>query len=200
MATTGLFVDDMLICELSLDIPLGGDLTIDCTLFSSLVTLLVPLMAAVGLGILVLCGICVFCTGKPLPDLFDTSVLLTDTFTLGSASLEADKLATLFACFSTSVLVVFGPTTSFLPALGLFLDEEEAFAGLEGLIREAFRTGFTSTLGSKLALLSLLSLRADDTPLELLVRLPLLTGAGLSLDLNSLSLSSMEFFCCWGFC
>lgn len=57
---------------------------------------------------------------------------------------------------------------------------------------EALRTGLTSVLGSRLALLSLRSLLADDTPLELLVRFPLVGGAGLSFDLNNLSLSSME--------
>lgn len=63
---------------------------------------------------------------------------------------------------------------------------------------EVFLTGLRSTLCSMLILLeSLRSLLADDTPLELLVLFPLLTGTGLSLFLNNLSLSSIEFFCDW---
>jgi hypothetical protein len=131
--------------------------------------------------------------------LLATSVLAA-ALTFGSDSLDAARLATLWACFSTSVavLVGFAADASFFAAPGLLL-VGPAFAGLVCFSLEAFRTGLTSVLGSRLALLSLRSLRADDTPLELLVLLPLVGGAGRSFDLNSFSLSNIELeFFCWG--
>jgi hypothetical protein len=106
----------------------------------------------------------------------------------------------LWACFSTSVAVLagFAADASFFAAPGLLL-VGPVFAGLVCFSLEAFRTGLTSVLGSRLALLSLRSLRADDTPLELLVLLPLVGGAGRSFDLNNFSLSNIELeFFCWG--
>lgn len=59
--------------------------------------------------------------------------------------------------------------------------------------------GFKSTEGSMLVLLSDFSLLADETPLELLVRLPFVIGVGLSGGvLNSFSRECWALFCWYG--
>lgn len=128
--------------------------------------------------------------------------------TLGFASVFATwMLETLVACFSTSDATL--EMGLFTTPLGVsFLLEPGLLLVLLGTVFDTFcclaRTlfalflGFRSRFGSKLALLSDLSLFAEETPLELLVRLPVTTGVGLSLFLNSLSLSNIEFLLCGG--
>lgn len=152
--------------------------------------LLVPLTAAVGFGMPVL-GVGVF-------GMFGTAFLGISGL-LGAripVVFVDGKFATLLACFSTS-WAVFGLVISFLLGPGLFL-AGVVLAGRCCFKRTLFRSGFTSGECSRLMLLSERSLRADETPLELLVLLPVLGAARVSPDLNNLSLSSMEFLFCWG--